>query len=43
MDGLRGALTNSYHFGIGTDVLVLAIFTAIALFVAISLFKKIEA
>ncbi len=43
MDALRGSLLNTYHFGFGTDILVLCVFTAAALLVAIRLFKKIEA
>lgn len=43
MDALRGALLNTYHFSLATDLIVLTIFTLVALGVAITLFRKIEA
>lgn len=42
VDGLRGALTGSSHFGLGTDLSVLLITSAALLFIGSYLFSKIE-
>jgi ABC-2 type transport system permease protein len=42
VDGLRGALTGSSHFGIATDIFVLSIIVAILLAVGSYLFSKIQ-
>jgi ABC-2 type transport system permease protein len=43
IDGLRGVLINEGHFGIGTDLLIIAVLAAILLGVGSYLFEKIEA
>jgi ABC-2 type transport system permease protein len=42
VDGLRGAITGVFHFGLSTDLLVLSIATAILVAVGSYLFSKIE-
>jgi ABC-2 type transport system permease protein len=42
VDGLRGALTGSSHFGISTDIFVLSIIVVILLTVGSYLFSKIQ-
>lgn len=43
VDGLRGALINQAHFGIGLDLIVLGVITAVVLWIGTYLFSKIEA
>jgi ABC-2 type transport system permease protein len=43
IDGLRGVLINEGHFGIGTDLAIIAVLAAILLGVGSYLFEKIEA
>lgn len=43
MDALRGLFSDVYHFGLGLDLSVLIIITAIILGIATALFNKIEA
>lgn len=43
VDGLRGALINQAHFGVGIDLIVLGIITAVVLWIGTYLFSKIEA
>lgn len=43
VDGLRGALINQAHFGIGLDLMVLGVITAVVLWIGTYLFSKIEA
>jgi len=43
VDGLRGALINQAHLGIGIDLIVLGVITAIVLWIGTYLFSKIEA
>jgi len=42
VDGLRGALIHQAHLGIGQDLIVLGIITAIVLWIGTYLFSKIE-
>jgi ABC-2 type transport system permease protein len=42
VDGLRGALSNAFAFGIVTDFVVLSILTAILLAVGSYFFSKIQ-
>jgi ABC-2 type transport system permease protein len=42
VDGMRGALTLSSHFGMGTDILVLSAMTALLLGIGSYLFSKIQ-
>ncbi len=42
VDGLRGTLVNSFHFGLLPDLLVLSILTAIILTIGTYLFSKIQ-
>lgn len=42
VDGLRGTLSNGFHFGMGTDFLVLVIATLLLLTVGSYLFSRIE-
>ncbi len=42
VDGLRGTLVNSAHFGLLTDFLVLSIITAVVLAIGSYLFSRIE-
>lgn len=42
VDALRGTLTGATHFGMATDVLVLAIATSLCLVVGTKLFEKIQ-
>lgn len=42
VDGLRGAITNSFHFGLPIDLLVLSISTAILIGIGSYLFSKIQ-
>jgi ABC-2 type transport system permease protein len=43
VDGLRGTLVNSSHFGLGLDFLVLGVLTALLLGLGSYLFSRIEA
>lgn len=43
VDGLRGELVNQAHFGIGLDLIVLGVITAVVLWIGTYLFSKIEA
>lgn len=43
VDGLRGTLVNGSHFGIGMDLLVLGVVTALLVVIGSYLFSKIEA
>ena len=43
VDGIRGTLTGSSHFGLATDMTVLLILVAIILAIGASLFSRIEA
>jgi len=42
VDGLRGVLTGIHQFGLGTDLLVISVITAILLFIGSFLFSRIE-
>lgn len=42
IDGLRGALTNGFRFGIAEDLLVLSVLAAILLAIASYLFSRIQ-
>jgi ABC-2 type transport system permease protein len=42
VDGLRGAITNSFHFGLPMDLLVLSIATAVLIGIGSYLFSKIQ-
>ena len=42
VDAIRGAITNQSHFGMGTDLMVLAILTLVILSIGSYLFSKIE-
>ncbi|NMB57200.1 ABC transporter permease [Candidatus Beckwithbacteria bacterium] len=42
VDGLRGSLIGSVHFGLGFDLLILALLTTLLLFIGSYLFFKIE-
>jgi ABC-2 type transport system permease protein len=42
VDGLRGTLINSFHFGLAIDFLVLSIITAVFLVIGSYFFSKIE-
>jgi len=43
VDGLRGALINQSHLGMGLDLVVLGVVTAIVLWIGTHLFSRIEA
>ncbi len=43
VDGMRGALTNAYHFGLPADLLVLIILTGVCLIIGSILFAKTPA
>ena len=42
IDGLRGALTQGFHFGLGVDFLVISLITAILLGIGSYLFSRIQ-
>lgn len=42
VDGLRGAITGQFHFGLSTDLLVLSLATAVLIGVGTYLFSKIQ-
>lgn len=42
VDGLRGTLVNGVHFGIGPDLIILGVITAIVLAIGSYLFSKIQ-
>jgi len=42
VDGLRGAITGSFHFGLSIDLLVLSIATAVLIGIGTYLFSKIQ-
>lgn len=42
VDGLRGALTGVFHFGLGVDVIVLAVIATAVVLIGTYLFSKIE-
>jgi ABC-2 type transport system permease protein len=42
VDGLRGAMSQGFLFGLGTDFIVLSILTAILLFVGSYFFSRIQ-
>ncbi len=42
VDAIRGAITNQSHFGMGTDLMVLAVLTLVILSIGSYLFSKIE-
>jgi ABC-2 type transport system permease protein len=42
VDGIRGALTSSFHFGLGTDLAVLSVLAVLALILGGWLFSRIE-
>ena len=43
IDGIRGSLIGTMHYGLGIDFLVLSVITFLALFIGAYLFSKIEA
>ena len=43
IDGLRGSLSGTWHFGTGTDLAVLAVVTLVLLVIGSRLFNRIEA
>jgi ABC-2 type transport system permease protein len=42
VDGLRGALTGAYYFGLGVDLIILSVITLIILAIGTYLFSKIQ-
>jgi ABC-2 type transport system permease protein len=42
VDGIRGTLTGASHFGLGLDLLILSVLTAIVLTVGAYLFSKVQ-
>jgi ABC-2 type transport system permease protein len=42
VDGLRGAITNQFHFGLSVDLLVLSVATAVLIGIGTYLFSKIQ-